>query len=829
MNSSYLTAGAWWVEIGLVMAVGGGVAAGLAAGAGRWARPARRLQAVWRITIVAVWTLLGVELLGVGPALGLWARAMLASRGSQTAQPMKNDLMASSSGCVPEGASQQPNAAQGRWQRQVPTLPIVASPVAGKTPSEAGVAAWLQDEGQQHQWAGPLGPTPGAATDKAATRPNIVSPRSPQVVQTKPPAFSAAVRMLADREGSASGAERRSQSWSKPDGQSLATGRGSGSRGALQAASLPTAAQENGWLMLPASRVAERCGTWLARFWALGTVALLGWLSWNRWQLVRLRAGLSALGSRPVAERAHRLAKQLGLRRAVELLESPQVRSPVAFGVFRPALVVPPGFAVEFEASQQEVMLAHELAHLAHRDPLWLVVCDALCAVLWWHPAVWAIRQQLRRASELAADESSLLVPGGPEVLAGCLVDLARRTVQERRLVWLGVGGGGVRSALGQRVERLLGLRPAEGDGAPRVVHPGVSAGGMVLAVAVLVLSLSWVHAQAGLWQGETTMSVLQATWQRSLAALAMAAFLGPAPASAVAAEHPDAPKAVAPREGERAERPKDAPREGERRRAEREGRPSPEMPPHLRELLQRREQLEREAREIGAQLERARPDSDDARELRGRLERIRREIAEISRQLPPREGPRREAREGPRPELPPHQRALPEQLGRLQEKAAELRAQLRQVRPDSDDARVLREKLDGLLREMAEIGRRMPKPPHRLAGPPGPHPELGGPPPEERQRRMHHVRAAAENLRAAGMHELADRLLREAEGRRGPGSGPMPPPEAPDLARVVHELTGQVQQLRREVEELRGQVRRLQHEEEEEREKPKEKAERRR
>ena len=55
--------------------------------------------------------------------------------------------------------------------------------------------------------------------------------------------------------------------------------------------------------------------------------------------------------------------------------------------------------------SAQMFTLAHELAHLAARDPFWCLVADGAAAMLWWHPAVWWLRRQSQLASELAADE----------------------------------------------------------------------------------------------------------------------------------------------------------------------------------------------------------------------------------------------------------------------------------------------------------------------------------------------------------------------------------------------------------------------------------------
>ena len=129
--------------------------------------------------------------------------------------------------------------------------------------------------------------------------------------------------------------------------------------------------------------------------------------------------------------RVEALARLLGIERRVHLVESPRLACPIVFGVFRPVIGLPTGFAERFSPVQQEAMLAHELAHLAAHDPVWYLLANWASAVLWWHPLVWWARQRLHAASEMAADEVSLLVVDGPVVLAECLAEMGARLTQQ--------------------------------------------------------------------------------------------------------------------------------------------------------------------------------------------------------------------------------------------------------------------------------------------------------------------------------------------------------------------------------------------------------------
>jgi DNA repair exonuclease SbcCD ATPase subunit len=138
-------------------------------------------------------------------------------------------------------------------------------------------------------------------------------------------------------------------------------------------------------------------------------------------------------------------------------------------------------------------------------------------------------------------------------------------------------------------------------------------------------------------------------------------------------------------------------------------------------------------------------------------------------------------------------------------------------------DRKELQEKMKNLYEQIKAL----PQPPGSRPANPS-RPEGRG----DVQGRISHLRVAAENLRAAGMGDMADQILKRIEhlqaesreGARPPAtpprgettrSGPGGPPsrEATGPGRgegPVSELRNEVQQMRREMQELREQVRRL-------------------
>ncbi len=285
---------------------------------------------------------------------------------------------------------------------------------------------------------------------------------------------------------------------------------------------------------------------WPAWLWLAGGAALIGrkliWRGVFAWWW-RSRQGLAGpeLGAH-VAE----VARRLSVSGRVRVIASPALVCPIAFGVLRPTVGLPADFAAANGTREREAMLAHELAHLSARDPLWLGLADLVAAVLWWHPLVWWARRQLRAACETAADEASVLVEDGPAVLANCLVTLAAQLPRRRAFGLLGMAG--FRSDLGRRVERLLALR---NHGLQPTAHGRLvlaAIGGTTIAVALALASTAWALPRSAGEQPTLLALAEQAVAQADLPGTDPAGAALPAPASKPASAVPS-PSADDPRQ----------------------------------------------------------------------------------------------------------------------------------------------------------------------------------------------------------------------------------------------------------------------------------------
>lgn len=160
--------------------------------------------------------------------------------------------------------------------------------------------------------------------------------------------------------------------------------------------------------------------------WGLGTllvvVSLLGGLARLAW----ISAQSTPVAGEDWGPTVVRICGQLGIARRVRVLQSADRASmPLTWGIVRPRILLPAG-ATEWSEERREVVLSHELAHIARHD--WLVqICVELSRGLYWfHPLAWFAAASLRGESERACDDSVLNSGVEASRYAEQLLDLAR-------------------------------------------------------------------------------------------------------------------------------------------------------------------------------------------------------------------------------------------------------------------------------------------------------------------------------------------------------------------------------------------------------------------
>ncbi len=240
---------------------------------------------------------------------------------------------------------------------------------------------------------------------------------------------------------------------------------------AIDVASIWTAAKRcvQPWL-------AEIVLVWLAGVLAAAFRPLFGWRMVRRLRTV----GVLPVGG-AVQDALERTAKRLKLGRAVEVLQSALVKTPMVVGYFRPAILLPLCVVTGLPAAQLELILAHELAHIRRHDYLVNLLQTLVETLFFYHPAVWWLSRQIRNERENCCDDVAMAAVGNRADYGRALLAIEELRAASPTLSLAARGGSFL-----ARIRRIAGCEPA-----PRVVGSG-SVLSVVLVSFTVFAAMTW-------------------------------------------------------------------------------------------------------------------------------------------------------------------------------------------------------------------------------------------------------------------------------------------------------------------------------------------------
>ena len=236
-------------------------------------------------------------------------------------------------------------------------------------------------------------------------------------------------------------------------------------QGALLGTASPTTNRSQ---HIPAAPIStRRSAPWLSTFatrpwfWLLSGASLA--IGFILMPYLRIRRWLGT--RRPVQEaNVLQVFERLQPRGRPRLTVSDRILGPVTLGILRPEVCLPRRALDDLDASLLRAMLAHELAHLERRDPLWFALSDAVCRLLWFQPLLRRARARLVELAELACDQRAARRTQDPIALASCLTEVAGWLHGRPAGSDLACAMARPGSNLQVRVRRLLEIAPGRSD-----------------------------------------------------------------------------------------------------------------------------------------------------------------------------------------------------------------------------------------------------------------------------------------------------------------------------------------------------------------------------
>jgi beta-lactamase regulating signal transducer with metallopeptidase domain/DUF4097 and DUF4098 domain-containing protein YvlB len=187
----------------------------------------------------------------------------------------------------------------------------------------------------------------------------------------------------------------------------------------------PVSAVSNSQNVVASPIAAALSDSWPVLLWIAGLLFVIGRMILGRILLARI-----ANRGRPLTDRvwSAALAKErlaTGVRRRVRLVATKEVSTPLTAGARRPIILLP-AESSEWDASHREVILRHELAHIANGDATICSIAGITCALYWFHPLAWIAARKLRTEQERACDDRVLSLGTPATEYASHLLEVAR-------------------------------------------------------------------------------------------------------------------------------------------------------------------------------------------------------------------------------------------------------------------------------------------------------------------------------------------------------------------------------------------------------------------
>ena len=135
--------------------------------------------------------------------------------------------------------------------------------------------------------------------------------------------------------------------------------------------------------------------------WIAGAVCRFFIKVWEYIHLIQMIGKCPGCFERNVGLTISRINREYGKEGEFRVLFVPGIQTPAILGILHPRILMP---MEDYTEGEIYYILKHEMLHYYHHDMLVKILCEILCTVYWWNPAVFLLRKIIARVLEIRVD-----------------------------------------------------------------------------------------------------------------------------------------------------------------------------------------------------------------------------------------------------------------------------------------------------------------------------------------------------------------------------------------------------------------------------------------
>ncbi|MEM6319495.1 MAG: M56 family metallopeptidase [Bacteroidota bacterium] len=196
---------------------------------------------------------------------------------------------------------------------------------------------------------------------------------------------------------------------------------------------------------------------YLVSFWGLGVMYFLGRFLWGMNKVNSLRKTENELIGSEWFQKIAQFKQQLGIQKDVRVYLSNYCKEPITFGHFKPVVLLPISLVTGFDAKAIETILLHELAHIKRHDYLVNLFQSVVEIILFYHPLVWWLSNDIRKHREHCCDDLVLSMGNNRTTYVETLTALQWRKIGAPKYQ-LSLSAMGQERQFSTRIKRMFGV-----------------------------------------------------------------------------------------------------------------------------------------------------------------------------------------------------------------------------------------------------------------------------------------------------------------------------------------------------------------------------------